>query len=46
MPLEGHRGAVEVLTLDWLPHPAEDTLLQRCGPQLESLAEACRRFLR
>ena len=46
VPLEGHRGAVEALTFDWQPHPDEDALLARCGPQLQSLAEACRRFLR
>ena len=46
VPLEGHRGAVEALTFDWQPHPDEDALLARCGPQLQALAAACRRFLR
>jgi len=46
VPLEGHRGAVEALTFDWQPHPDEQALLARCAPELQSLAEACRRFLR
>jgi len=46
VPLEGHRGVVEALGFDWQPHPDENALLARSGPQLKSLAEACRRFLR
>jgi membrane-anchored protein YejM (alkaline phosphatase superfamily) len=46
VPLEGHRGGVDVLTYGNELHPDEEALLARSAPLLRTLAEDCRRFLR